>query len=43
METNADDRMATGYQALTDKKGVIETVSLARERSDWKVVGIYLD
>jgi hypothetical protein len=28
---------------FANKKGVIETVSLAREGSDWKVVGIYLD
>lgn len=28
---------------FANKKGVIETVSLAREGSDWKVAGIYLD
>ncbi len=28
---------------FANKEGVIETVSLAREGSDWKVVGIYLD
>lgn len=29
--------------SFTNKADVIETVSLAREGSDWKVVGIYLD
>ena len=29
--------------SLANRAGIIETVSLAREGSDWKVVGIYLD
>ncbi|HET9460117.1 MAG TPA: DUF4019 domain-containing protein [Sphingomicrobium sp.] len=29
--------------SFANKADVIETVSLAREGSDWKVVGIYLD
>ncbi len=28
---------------FANKKGVIETIGLAREGSDWKVVGIYVD
>ena len=28
---------------FANKAGLIETVSLAREGSDWKVVGIYVD
>lgn len=28
---------------FANKEGVVETVSLAREGSDWKVVGIYVD
>ena len=29
--------------SFANKADVIETVSLAREGSDWRVVGIYLD